>query len=148
VFKLSQECLTWLVLSSILLLEEVVCNHTTNKEMLMQPADDRNKPEQQILAELVSRIIHAVQPQRIILFGSAARGQLGPNSDLDVLVVMPDGIHRRRTEQTIYRNLKGLGWAKDIIVVTESDIRDYGDNPSLVLYSALQEGKELYRAAG
>ena len=72
---------------------------------------------------------------------------MGPDSDLDVLVIMPDGVHRRRTAQTIYRSLKGLGWAKDIVVVTESDVREYGQNPSLVLYPALQEGRELYRVA-
>jgi hypothetical protein len=37
---------------------------------------------------------------------------------------------------------------KDIVVVTEQDIRQFGDNPSLVLKPALEEGKELYRAAG
>ena len=101
---------------------------------------------QAVLDELVQRIVRAVQPLRIVLFGSAARGQLGPHSDLDVLVVMPDGIHRRRTAQTIYRKLLGIGFAKDVVVATESDIRDYGDNPSLVLFPALREGKELYRA--
>lgn len=99
------------------------------------------------LMELVRGIVHAVQPKRIILFGSAARGQMGPNSDLDVLVIMPDGTHRRRTAQTLYRELPALGVGKDIIVVTESDVREYGDEPSLVLYPALREGKELYVAA-
>lgn len=109
---------------------------------------DAKQPDQHILSELVRRIVQSVKPLRIVLFGSAARGQFGPDSDLDVLVIMPDGVHRRRTAQTIYRSLKGLGWAKDIVVVTESDVREYGQNPSLVLYPALQEGKELYRAAG
>ena len=106
----------------------------------------RPRLNQTVLNELVQRIVEVVQPNRIILFGSAAKGQMGPNSDLDVLVVMPDGVHRRRTAQTIYRQLFGLGFAKDIVVATESDIRDYGDNPALVLFPALREGKELYRA--
>lgn len=100
------------------------------------------------LIELVRCIVDVVRPKRIILFGSAARGQMGPNSDLDVLVVMPDGAHRRRTAQTIYRQLPALGVPKDIVVVTDSDVREYGDEPSLVLYPALREGKELYVAAG
>ncbi len=102
---------------------------------------------QATLMELVRGIVEAVRPLRIILFGSAARDQMGPNSDLDILVVMPDGAHRRRTAQAIYRQLPALGVAKDIIVVTESDVRRYGDEPSLVLYPALREGKELYVAA-
>ncbi|MEW6358315.1 MAG: nucleotidyltransferase domain-containing protein [Planctomycetota bacterium] len=102
---------------------------------------------QEIIEELVQRIVRTVHPLRIVLFGSAARSQMGPDSDLDVLVVMPDGAHRRQTAQTIYRGLMGLGMAKDIVVVTESDVRQYGDNPSLVLCPALREGKEIYRAA-
>lgn len=98
------------------------------------------------LNELVRRIVQTVHPRRILLFGSAARGQMGPNSDLDILVVMPDGIHRRHTAQTLYRHLPAIGIEKDIIVVTESDVRDYGGNPSLVLYPALREGKEVYLA--
>ena len=111
-------------------------------------SSDRNGPDQRILDELVRRIAESVQPLRIVLFGSAARGEVGPRSDLDVLVVMPDGAHRRRTAQAIYRNLSGLGVAKDIVVVTENDVREHGENPSLVVYPALRHGKELYNAGG
>jgi len=110
----------------------------------MEPAIILNETT---LDELVQRIVETVRPRRILLFGSAARGQMGPNSDLDILVIMPDGIHRRRTAQDIYRGLLGMGIAKDVVVVTESDIRKYGDNPSLVLFPALREGRELYCAA-
>jgi predicted nucleotidyltransferase len=103
---------------------------------------------QEILDDIVQRIVGAVQPTRILLFGSAAQGRMGPDSDVDLLVVMPDGIHRRRTAQDIYRSLTGLGIAKDIVVATESDVRNYGDNPSQVLFPALREGTELYCAAG
>lgn len=48
------------------------------------------------LNELVRRIVEAVHPLKILLFGSAARSQMGPNSDLDIPVVMPDGVHHRR----------------------------------------------------
>lgn len=113
-----------------------------------EPSVERHEPDQQIIDELVRRIVEAVNPRRIILFGSAARGAMGPDSDLDVLVVMPDGVHRRRTAQEIYKCLRGLGFAKDVVVVTESDIGEYGDNPSLVLYPALRQGKELYHAIG
>lgn len=67
-------------------------------------------------------------------------------SDVDILIVMPDGTHRRQTAQSLYRDLPAVGIAKDLIVVTESDVQRYGDNPSLVLYPALREGKELYAA--
>jgi predicted nucleotidyltransferase len=101
-----------------------------------------------LLNEMVRRIVEVAHPKRIILFGSAARNQMGPHSDLDVLVVVPDGVHRRKTAQEIYRKLADLGVPKDVLVVTEGDLEKYGDNPSLVVYPALREGRELYRAAG
>jgi uncharacterized protein len=101
---------------------------------------------QELLDRLVAKVVERVQPRRIILFGSAARGQLGPHSDLDLLVVMPDGVHRRRTAQSIYRALDGLGIPKDVVVVTESDVRQFSGEPSVVILPALREGKELYRA--
>jgi len=104
------------------------------------------QPDTQKIDELVKRIVQYVQPLRIILFGSAARGEMGPDSDLDVMVVMPDGAHRGKTAQEIYRQMWGFGLAKDIIVVTETDIRDYGSNPYLVIKNALDQGKELYNA--
>jgi hypothetical protein len=61
---------------------------------------------------------------------------------------MPDGTHRRTASRTILRALRGLGIPKDVVVATEQDIREHGNNPSLVLKPALEEGKELYRAAG
>ena len=100
-----------------------------------------------ILDEAVRRIVDAVRPQRIILFGSAARGDMGPDSDIDLLVVVPDGVHRRRTAHLLYRELIGLGFATELVVATASDLRDFGDEPSFVFHDALREGRELYHAA-
>jgi predicted nucleotidyltransferase len=105
-------------------------------------------PDPQAINDLVRRIVEAVHPRRIILFGSAARGEMGPNSDLDVLVIMPDGTHRRQTAQEVYRRLWGFGFAKDIIVVTESDVQEYGTNPYMIIKNALEEGREIYHATG
>ena len=49
----------------------------------------RTTPSETLLAEIVRRIVERAQPLRIVLFGSAARGQMGVHSDLDLLVVMP-----------------------------------------------------------
>lgn len=100
-------------------------------------------PTEDVIREIVLRVVKTAHPQRIILFGSAARGTMGPDSDLD-LVIMPDGAHRRHTATQIYKSLRGMGIPKDIIVVIESDVAEYRDNPSLVLKPALTEGKELY----
>ena len=96
-----------------------------------------------VLAEVVRRIVEVAQPDKIILFGSAIRGEMGPNSDLDLLVVK-SGAHRRHLAQAIYRNLIGVGFPVDIIVVTPEDIDRYGDAIGLVLEPALREGKVVY----
>jgi len=102
----------------------------------------------ELLEEIVRRISGAVHPLRVILFGSAARGEMGPASDVDLLIVMPDGTHRRDAGRKAFRALSGLGIAKDVIVVTERDLKEFGENPSLVIKPALEEGREVYRAAG
>jgi len=101
----------------------------------------------ELLDDIVNRIVATVNPRRIVLFGSAARGQMGPHSDVDILVVMPNGIQHRQTTRQIRRALADLEISKDVIVVTESDVRRFGSDPSLVIRPALAEGKELYLAA-
>jgi hypothetical protein len=73
---------------------------------------------------------------------------MGPASDVDLLVVVPDGTRRRDASRKAFRALSGLGIAKDVIVVTESDLEEFGDNPSLVIKPALEEGREVYHAGG
>jgi predicted nucleotidyltransferase len=101
-------------------------------------------PEQ--TEDLVRRIVEAAHPVRIILFGSAARGEAGRYSDIDVLVVVPEGMHRRRTAQLIYRQLLGFGLPVDVVVATRADMERYSDSPGLVYREALRDGRELYAA--
>lgn len=102
--------------------------------------------EPEVIEQLIRRIIELVQPLRIILFGSAARGEMGPDSDIDVLVVMPDGVHRRRTAQLLYRQIRGLGVPFDILVATPNDLEMHKDNIGMIYQSILQEGREVYAA--
>ena len=100
----------------------------------------------EVIEQLVERIIELVQPLRIILFGSAARGEMGPDSDIDVVVVMPEGVHRRRTAQLLYRQIRGLGVPFDILVATPDDLERHRDNIGLIYQSILREGREVYAA--
>lgn len=104
------------------------------------------RPDLKVMNELVHRIVGVAHPLRIILFGSAARGDMRPDSDIDVLVVVSEGIHRRHTAQAIYRQLIGFPLAVDVVVATESDLSKHKDNFSLVYYPALREGREIYAA--
>ncbi|MGH8546769.1 MAG: nucleotidyltransferase domain-containing protein [Gammaproteobacteria bacterium] len=98
-----------------------------------------------ILQEIVRRIVAAVQPEKIILFGSAAREEMGPDSDLDLLVIKSCR-NRRETARRIRRRLLGIGVPKDIIVATPEDIERYKDTIGLIYRPALREGKVLYAA--
>jgi predicted nucleotidyltransferase len=114
-----------------------------------RPKDSRieeMQPDGTHIDELIQRIVAVTRPSRILLFGSGARGEMGPHSDLDVLVVVSEGTPRRATAQRIYRNMIGFPVAVDVVVATESDLLKYGDNYSLVFYPALREGREVYAA--
>ena len=100
----------------------------------------------QIVRDIVARILLVVRPEMIVLFGSAARGSLGPNSDLDFLVVVPGPVHRRHLAQAIYQNLIGVGYPTDIVVVTTDDVLRYRSDPNLVIRPALDEGQIVYAA--
>ena len=102
----------------------------------------------EMIEEIIRRVTGAIHPLRVILFGSAARGEMGAESDVDLLIVVPDGTHRRDASRRAFRALTGIGIAKDVIVVTESDVKEFGENPSLVIKPALEEGREVYHAAG
>ncbi len=104
------------------------------------------QPDPYILDRLIQTVVTSVRPLRIILFGSAARGEMGPDSDLDVLVVMPQGTHRRKTAQRLYRQMGGLGMPFDIVVATPDDLELHQSNPGLIYGTILREGKEVYVA--
>lgn len=95
---------------------------------------------------LVQRIVEEAAPIRIMIFGSAARGEVEENSDVDLLVVMPEGTHRRRTAQLLYRKIRGVGIPFDIVVATPGDLERHKDNIGLIYRKILQEGKEVYAA--
>jgi len=96
------------------------------------------------LNQLVTRIVEVVHPLRVMLFGSAARGELSHVSDLDILVVMPEGTHRRRTAQKLYREIKGISVPFDIVVATPSDLEKHRNNPGLK--TILEEGRTIFTA--
>jgi predicted nucleotidyltransferase len=105
------------------------------------------RPDQHQLDELVRRIVEAVHPLKIILFGSAARGEMGRDSDVDVMVVMPEGTHRLHTAQFLHTQLSRIPFAVDIIVATEADLKEYADDIGFIYHAVLREGRELYAAA-
>lgn len=104
------------------------------------------QPTQAQLDELVQRIVDTVHPLRIILFGSAARGEMTQDSDFDVLVVMPEGTPRSPTAQELHRHFFGLPFPVDVIVTTPSQLEHHRNNIGLIYRTILSEGRELYAA--
>lgn len=104
------------------------------------------KNYREVSHRLVKRIVDEVNPLRILIFGSAARKESVQINDIDILVVMPEGVHRRHTAQLLYRKIKGLEIPFDILVATPSDLEKHKYNSGLIYKTILQEGKEVYAA--
>lgn len=103
---------------------------------------------QQIIAQMVQNIADGFSPQKIVLFGSHARGPVGPDSDVDLLVVMPVAGSKRQKRVAIRTALNGMGLAKDIIVATPEEVERYRDLPGSLIGTAVREGKVLYERPG
>lgn len=100
------------------------------------------------LSEMVRRIVDGFHPQKIILFGSRARGDAAPDSDADLLVVMHVRGSRRRQAARMDAALAGIGLPKDIIIVTPSEFERLRHVVGGIVYPAVREGRVLYDRAG
>jgi len=97
-----------------------------------------------LLDEIVRRIRAAGDPERIVLFGSRARGEARPESDLDLLIVEPSDQPRYRRAPRYLRALVGVFPAKDVVVWTPDEIAAWADVPNAFVTTALREGRVLY----
>jgi predicted nucleotidyltransferase len=98
----------------------------------------------EIINLMVLEIVTRFHPERIILFGSQARGEAKPDSDIDLLVIMPDEVNRREVAIDISTALCHLPMPHDVIVTTPHEVATRGRIIATVLHTALTEGKELY----
>ena len=114
--------------------------------MKIKKRNRRGKPDPAVLAGIVKRIVRAAKPQRIVLFGSAARGTMGPNSDLDFLVIKAGKFNHWRMLATIHRELRGSEAAADVVVATPEEVERYRNSHCLVICPAMKEGKVVYGA--
>lgn len=97
------------------------------------------------LAEVVRRLAKAYQPQLIYLFGSVARGDAGPDSDYDILLIVPDDApEKRRRSRLAYEVLRGTGTAADVLVCTRSYFEGRRSLKASLPGTVLREGKLLH----
>lgn len=96
------------------------------------------------LDEIVRRIVALAQPTKVILFGSAARGEMGADSDLDFLVIKSGDYHPGHVTDTLHAGMWGVDEAIDFVVATPETVERYRDSHALVFYRALREGRVVY----
>jgi predicted nucleotidyltransferase len=107
---------------------------------------DRAKVDQTI-EEAARRLVAAAHPDKIILFGSYARGDFDGRSDLDLLVILPKVENRAAEMVRLRRVLKGIPMPIDILVYSVNEVEQRRDLRGTMLYHALQEGRILHDAA-
>ncbi len=98
----------------------------------------------QIVNEMANHIVECFNPQRIIAFGSWARGETTLDSDIDFLVVMPYEGSKRDCQVAIRRALKHFKMPKDIIVASDQELSDFGMLNGYIYKTALSEGVVIY----
>jgi predicted nucleotidyltransferase len=103
-----------------------------------------NRLVQRKIQEMVHRIVREFHPEQIILFGSYARGDAGPDSDVDLLVVMPVTGSKHRKQVQIRIALHDLRVPKDIVVTTPDEFKWRKAIPGTIEYPAANEGRLLY----
>ena len=99
---------------------------------------------EEIISEMAEKIRRAVDPDRIVLFGSRARDDSGSESDNDLLIVAPSALPRWRRAAAIYRLLAGMGAAKDIVWWTPQEVAQWRGVRSHFISTVLREGRVIY----
>ena|SRR5579872_2149342 len=104
-------------------------------------------PTDEALSEVVRRLTETYRPERIYLFGSVARGDAGPDSDYDIMVVVPDDAPPElRRSRAAYLALWGTGVAADVLVWTSSRFDSRLHLAASLPATVIREGRLLYAA--
>lgn len=101
-----------------------------------------------LVREIVQRIVSVTQPERIILFGTASTGQMTKDSDIDLLVLERDAQDNRAKRLRIRQALKDLGYPFDVIVMPTERFEESKDVIGGIAYPANKYGRVVYEIAG
>jgi uncharacterized protein len=113
--------------------------------MAVQPIiDERRVIDDALIREVTEKIVHAFDPERIILFGSHARGDAGPESDLDLLVVMETDLGYFQRIPPVLRLFGSRLWPLDLFVFTPKEFDEQRDANGTLIEMAVREGKQVY----
>jgi predicted nucleotidyltransferase len=97
--------------------------------------------------DIVAAIVERFDPLQIILYGSVARGDDGPDSDIDLLVVLPEIAERYWETEAQLSSVATIGPATDVLIATPQEIADRRDVPGSSVYWPLREGRVVYERA-
>lgn len=97
-----------------------------------------------LVEQIVNHIVAAAGPKKIILFGSYARGEARPTSDLDLLVIADSTIPRHRRSAPLYGALSKILLPMDIVVFTPEEVQEWSGVRQAFVTTAVREGKVLY----
>lgn len=101
---------------------------------------------EQIIDQMAHRIAEQFHPEKIILFGSRAKYEQAPDSDVDLLVIVKQVTDRRALRIAMRRAVNGMGLSKDIVVLTVDEFEAKRRIPGTIAYPADRDGKVLYAA--
>lgn len=105
-------------------------------------------PTNDDIQRVVDLVVRVASPQRIVLFGSAARGEMREGSDLDMMVIVPEGVDTLRMSQRLYVEMarKKIAVGVDLVVTTPSRFDERKDSLGSVFREVARDGRELYAA--
>ncbi|MEA3338472.1 MAG: nucleotidyltransferase domain-containing protein [Chloroflexota bacterium] len=98
----------------------------------------------ELMDEMARRIVEASRPQKIILFGSRARGEARPDSDIDMLVIAESPKPRHQRAAPLYGAVSDILVAMDILVYTPGEVEEWSEAPQAFVTTAVREGQVLY----
>ena len=100
--------------------------------------------DEAFIQNIMRTIVEHFQPRRIVLFGSHARGEAGPDSDLDLMVEMESDQNFIERTTEVYRQFGLRDWAMDLLVLTPEEVSSKKDVLGTVVYTIEREGRTLY----
>ena len=100
--------------------------------------------DKNILSAILERIIRVASPDKVILFGSYARGEATKGSDIDLIVLKKGVKQRKKLAQDIYIALIGIPASVDVIVETPERLEKYKTMPGMIYKHVLSEGLVVY----
>ena len=101
-----------------------------------------------LVQDIVQRIVKTAQPDKVILFGSRARGNPRPDSDFDLLVIKDSDEPGYRRDASLYLALAGLNAPVDVMVYTPEEVKEWSAVPQAFVTTAVREGKVVYERKG